>query len=42
MPTWVLVILAARNVNVNFYSTGALTEEVLAVVKRELSVADQV
>jgi len=35
LPTWVLVILAARNVN--FCSTGALTEEVLAVVESELS-----
>jgi len=34
--TWVLVILAARNVN--FCSSGALTEEVLAVVESELSV----
>jgi len=34
---WVLVILAARNVN--FCSTGVLTEEVLAVVESELSVA---
>ena len=40
LPTWVLVILAARNVN--FCSTGALTEEVLTVVESELSVADQV
>jgi len=31
LPTWVLVILAVRNVK--FCSTGALTEEVLAVVE---------